>query len=479
MGGRIAHPGSPPFSLTPPPTSGTFPPFLSQPPPFASEVPVPSPSRLRSRPLLVGVLWLAAALPAEAQERPLAFVGARILPIGAPPLEDGVLIVRNGVVEAVGPRSGTSIPAEAEVRDVTGLWIMPGLVDTHSHLGRSDGADRSFPMQPEARILDGLDARDPGIRKAMAGGLTTVNIMPGSGHLISGQTAYVKLRGGPTVEHLLFCEDPLEDICGGLKMANGTNPMGGAPFPGTRGRAAALVREEFRKAVEYQARVPSGDPPPSRGTPRDLRMELLGEVLDGRRIVHMHTHRHDDILSALRLQEEFGYRLVLHHLSDGHLVAEEIAANGAAASILAPDAPGGKEEALNASFAAGPVLEAAGVPVAFHTDDGITDSRFFRRLAGMYVRHGMTREGALEALTLAGARMLGLEDRVGSLEAGKDADFILLDGDPLSVYTHVQETWVEGRKVFDLTDPVDRLFAVGGIAPPAGSGAPQQREGGR
>ena len=416
---------------------------------------------------------------AGAQERPLALVGARIIPIASGPIDDGVLVVQDGRVVAVGPRGSTSIPGDAEVRDVTGLWIMPGLVDTHSHLGRSDGGDRSFPMQPEARILDGLDARDPGIRKAMAGGLTTVNVMPGSGHLISGQTAYIKLRGAATVEGLLFCEDPLRDICGGLKMANGTNPMGAPPFPGTRGRAAALVREEFRKAVEYRERVRSGEQEPSRATSRDLRMELLGEVLDGRRIVHMHSHRHDDILSALRLQEEFGYRLVLHHLSDGHLVADEIAANGAAASILAPDAPGGKEEALNATFAGGVALEEAGVPLAFHTDDGITDSRFFRRLAGMYVRAGVSREGALEALTLAGARMLGLEERVGSLEPGKDADFILLDGDPLSVYTHVQETWVEGQKVFDLSDPADRTFAVGGPGATRSPGDTSLQEGGR
>jgi imidazolonepropionase-like amidohydrolase len=424
---------------------------------------------------LVGI----QAPDAGAQERPLALVGARILPIASEPIDDGVLVVQDGRVVAVGPRGSTSIPDQAEVREVDGLWIMPGLVDTHSHLGRSDGGDRSFPLQPEARILDGLDARDPGIRKAMAGGLTTINVMPGSGHLISGQTAYIKLRGAATVEGLLFCEDPLRDICGGLKMANGTNPMGAPPFPGTRGRAAALVREEFRKAVDYRERVRSGEQEPSRATSRDLRMELLGEVLDGRRIVHMHSHRHDDILSALRLQEEFGYRLVLHHLSDGYLVADEIAANGAAASILAPDAPGGKEEALNATFAGGVALEEAGVPLAFHTDDGITDSRFFRRLAGMYVRAGVSREGALEALTLAGARMLGLEERVGSLEPGKDADFILLDGDPLSVYTHVQETWVEGQKVFDLSDPADRAFAVGGPGATRSPGGASLQEGGR
>ncbi len=420
-------------------------------------------------------ILLAAVLPlgllpgiTGAQERPLALVGARLVPIAGPELEDGVLVVDRGRIVAVGPRAGTPIPEGAEVREVPGMWIMPGLVDTHSHLGRGDGGDRSTPIQPDARILDVVDVRDPGFRKALAGGLTSVNVMPGSGHLISGQTVYLKLRGGSTVHDLLFCSDPSTEICGGLKMANGTNSIGAAPFPGTRGRSAALLREEFAKAREYRERMRDADT--TRRPPVDLRMEALVEVLDGRRIVHAHTHRHDDILTMLRLQEEFGYPVVLHHLADGHLVADEIAAAGIlGASIVAPDAPGGKEEALNAGFETGEALERAGVRVAFHTDDGITDSRFFRRLGGMYVRWGMSREGALEALTLAGARMMGLEERIGSLEPGKDADFILLDGDPLSVYTHVQETWVEGRRVFDRSDPADHLFAVGGVGAARGA----------
>jgi imidazolonepropionase-like amidohydrolase len=396
-------------------------------------------------------------------DRVVAFVGARLVPIDGPEVDDGVLLVRNGRIEAVGARSRVDLPPGAEVHDVTGYWILPGLVDTHSHIGRGDGGDASSALHPDVRILDAVDVRDPGLHRARAGGITTVNVMPGSGHLISGQTVYLKLRRGRTLGDLLYCGDPLTDVCGGLKMANGTNPIGTGPRPGTRARSAALVRTEFLRAQAYRDRGERAGE--GRGTvpPRDLRMEALVEVLEGRRIVHNHTHRHDDILTALRLQREFGYRVVLHHVSDAHLVADEIAAAGIlGASILAPDSPGGKEEALRSGFAAGAALEVAGVRVAIHTDDGITDSRLFRRLGGMFVREGMSRAGALEALTLAGARMLGLEDRIGSLAAGKDADFVLLDGDPLSVYSHVQQTWVEGRKVFDRSDPWDREFAEGG-----------------
>jgi imidazolonepropionase-like amidohydrolase len=414
--------------------------------------------------LVLAVLWLPFPLPAQEADpdRTHAFVGARLLPVSGPEVEDGVLLVRGGRIEAVGSRGEVEIPEGTRIRDVQGRWIMPGLVDTHSHLGRGDGGDRSSPLHPEVRILDAVDARDPGFRRALAGGITTVNVLPGSGLLISGQTAYLKLRGGSTVHDLLFCEDPLTEVCGGLKMANGTNPIGAAPMPATRARSAALVRREFLRAREHQERLRAAADDPGQAPPRDPAMETLVEVLEGRRIVHNHTHRHDDILTALRLAEEFGYTVVLHHVSDAHLVADEIAAAGVASSILAPDSPGGKDEALRSSFAAGAALERAGAAVGFHSDDGITDSRLFRRLAGMSVRHGMSREGALEGLTLAGARMMGLEDRVGSLEPGKDADFIVLDGDPLSIYSHVLETWVEGRKVFDRADPRDRAYAEGG-----------------
>ena len=175
-------------------------------------------------------------------------------------------------------------------------------------------------------------------------------------------------------------------------------------------------------------------------------MEGLLEVMDGRRIVHFHTHRHDDILTALRLGEEFGFTPVLHHVSEGWKVADEIAAAGAPASIIVLDSPGGKLEADDLYITTGAVLEKAGVDVAYHTDDYITDSRLFLRSAAFGVRGGMSREKALESLTLAGARMLGLADRLGSLEPGKDADFLVLSGDPLSTYTHVEQTCIDGRR---------------------------------
>lgn len=195
-------------------------------------------------------------------------------------------------------------------------------------------------------------------------------------------------------------------------------------------------------------------------------MEALVEILDGRRIVHFHTHRHDDVLTVLRLAREFGFRVVLQHVSDAWMVADEIAAADevVGSSIIVIDAPGGKLEAMNVSIESGAALEEAGArSIGYHTDDGITDSRFFLRSAALGVRMGMSRDAALRAMTLSGAEMMDLADRVGTLEPGKDADFIVLSGDPLSVYTHVEETWIEGQRVFDRSDPLHRAYAVGGF----------------
>jgi imidazolonepropionase-like amidohydrolase len=182
----------------------------------------------------------------------------------------------------------------------------------------------------------------------------------------------------------------------------------------------------------------------------------------GKRIVHHHTHRHDDIMTVLRLASEFGFSVVLHHVSEGWKVADEIAKAKAPCSMILLDSPGGKLEARYLKLETGKMLEEAGVRVAFHTDDWITDSRYFFRMAAFGARAGMSRKGALEGLTLAGAEMLGLDDSIGSLSPGKDADFILLDGDPLSIYTKVRETWVDGRRAFDRNSAQDRLYAVGG-----------------
>jgi len=285
--------------------------------------------------------------------------------------------------------------------------------------------------------------------------------MPGSGHLLSGQTLYVKYRDADIIDDLLILDED-GNWLGGIKMANGTNPRGASPFPGTRAKAAALVRAEYIKAREYGEKKATAAEAGEDTPPINLGYEALLDAMSGKKVVHHHTHRHDDILTVLRLAEEFGFRVVLQHVSDAWKVADEIAASGAWVSLISVDSPGGKLEAMDNHFKSGRMLERAGAKVGFHTDDGITDSRFFLRQAALAVRAGMSREKALYGMTMAGAEMIDLDERVGSLTPGKDADFIILSGDPLSVYTHVQETWIDGVRVFDRSNEEDRKYALGG-----------------
>ncbi|HNQ15566.1 MAG TPA: amidohydrolase family protein [Pyrinomonadaceae bacterium] len=375
------------------------------------------------------------------------------------------MLIQNGKIVAVGDARVVRLSADVQIVDMKGKVVMPGLVDTHSHIGGPAGADGSSPIQPDVRILDSVNVKASGLQRAQAGGITTVNVMPGSGHLDSGQTLYLKLRDDATKIDDLLIFDKDGRYAGGIKFANGTNPIrpGGGSFPGTRAKSAALVREQFIKAQEYKAKIAKAAGDKTKLPPRDLGMEALAEVLDGKRVVHFHTHRHDDILTVLRLKQEFGFKLVLQHVSEAWKVADQIAKSGVPSSIIMIDSPGGKLETVDVSMTNGAALEKAGALAGFHTDDSITDSRWFLRSAGMAVRFGMSRDKALYGMTMAGAIMLELQDRVGSLEAGKDADFVVLSGDPLSVYTHVEQTWVEGKKVFDRGNPADYLLAVGGF----------------
>jgi imidazolonepropionase-like amidohydrolase len=410
-----------------------------------------------------------------AGQTPLAIRGAKVYPISGPPIERGVLIVANGKIVTVGEESKVKIPRGATVEDATGKVLMPGIVDSHSHIGiepnplasdAGDGNESSGPIQPGLRALDAIDPADPNIRMATAGGVTTANIMPGSGNVMGGQTAYVKLRGS-TIEQML-----IPGTIGGMKMANGQNPKHyGAKdkAPMTRMEEAALARGIYEKAAQYKAKweaynkaVASADKT-AKQPDRDLDLEPVVEVLEGKRVVHNHTHRADDIMTAIRLSEEFHYRLVVQHGTESCVVSDELAKRHIPVSFTIVDSPGGKLETMNLDLGCPGRLEKAGVKVAFNTDDSITSSRLIIRQAALGVRGGMSEEAALKGLTIYPAEMLDLGDRIGTLEPGKDADFIILSGPPFSVYTHVLETWIEGQKVFNRSSPQDLRYATGGF----------------
>jgi imidazolonepropionase-like amidohydrolase len=418
------------------------------------------------------------AIPArEPGGRPLAFRGARIHTAAGAHIDNGVLVVDKGKIIAVGP-AATPIPEGAEVVDAAGRVIIPGLVDTHSHIGiwprpsvpaNADGNEGSGAVQPALRALDAIHPDDPGIRMATAGGVTTANIMPGSANVIGGQTLYVKLRGR-TIEAMRLVPGK---VLGGLKMANGENPKrwnyeNRKQPPATRMKLAAMQREQFQKARDYQRqwaayRKAKGEGKDVSPPDTDLSLEPLVEVLERRRTVHFHSHRADDLLSALRLAQEFDFELVLQHATEGYRVAEELARAKVPASLTLVDSPGGKLEVAGLLEENAALLDKAGVLVAINTDDAITESRFLLRTGAIAVRGGLSEDAALRALTINGARMMHLDDRLGSLAAGKDADFVVLSGPPFSVYTQVLQTWIDGVPVFRRDRKEDWPYQAGGF----------------
>ncbi len=265
----------------------------------------------------IQLLLLIILLPLTAYSQIKVFQNAEILTAAGNNYSNGILVVNNSTIEFVGDAGNYSIPENAEIIDATGKVIIPGLVDTHSHIGIDWGFDNDSPTQPSLRILDAIDPFHSTFNRARAGGITSVNIMPGSGHLMSGQTVYLKTKKAKTLNEMLIDKDVLNDMTGGMKMANGTNSIKGKPFPGTRAKSAAIVRELFYEAIEYKNKIDAADGDESKMPKRNIKLEPLVEILNGERVVHHHTHRADDIMTVLRLKEEFGFKVVLHHVSEG------------------------------------------------------------------------------------------------------------------------------------------------------------------
>lgn len=394
-----------------------------------------------------------------AQDKPALFTGGKVITVTGQTYEQGYLLIHKGKIVAAGPMTSVPDVTDATVVDCSGKVLMPGIVDTHSHIGSVEGGDGSSATHPDVRVLDSIDPLSDSFWRARAGGITTVNIMPGSGHLMSGQTAYVKTKRVSTIEEMLITLD--NGLNGGMKMANGTNSKGSAPFPGTRSRSASIIRQLFLDAQDYKKKIDAAGKDATKLPKRNLQFEALNEVLSGARVVHHHTHRADDIMTVLRLKKEFGFNLVLQHVTEGYKVAKEIAEAGVPCSIILVDSPGGKLEIMDFTLNNAVMLDKAGVKIAFHTDDYITDSRLLLRSAGLAIRAGLSEHSAIAALTINGASMMSLEKRIGSLEKGKDADFLILSGNPFSIYTKVEQTWIEGSLVYDMNR--DKEFATGGF----------------
>ena len=384
-------------------------------------------------------VFAAAPTPAAPQTTPVALVGARIHTAAGPAIENGTIVFSGGVITAIG--ADVSPPTGAEVVDVSGMVIMPGMLDNHSHIGADTGDLNEFPTRfgPQHRIRDVLSPDDAFWNGAVKGGVTTVVTGPGSGEVSSGQAIVIKTWGASI-------EDRIVRERGGLKIAMGRKRPDQSPT--TSMAVTALLRAKFIEAQEYQARRDAWEEGGQEGPapPRDLAMEAVVRVLTGEDRIRSHVHQAHDILSIIRLSQEFDFGLTIHHSTEAYKVADDIAEAG----IDVVGMPLFTRVALSDEvMATGTVMNEMGVRFAFHTDDPVVGSKWQRGNAGLGIRYGMTEQDALEAVTSNPAAIAGVEDRVGSLEVGKDADIIVLNGTWYEVSTLVTHVYVDGQLAYD------------------------------
>jgi imidazolonepropionase-like amidohydrolase len=369
-------------------------------------------------------------------------------------IANGDLLVRDGQIAAVG--RGLTRPAGALVIDASGKHITPGLIDAHSHMGISGAVNEATQaVTAEVRIGDVIDSDDISLYRALAGGLTIAHSLHGSANPIGGQSQVIKLRWGMLPEQMKFT-----DAAPTIKFALGENVKQSnwgekytTRYPQTRMGVEQIMRDAFRAALDY-AQVQKAYHDNPRGIPprRDLELDALLEVLRGTRMIHCHSYRQDEILATMRLAEEFGFRIaVFQHVLEGYKVASEMAEHGAAGSSFT-DWWAYKIEVYDAIPDNGAIMHDQGVLVTFNSDSDELARRMNLEAAKAVKYGGLSEEEALKFVTINAARQLRAEARVGSLEAGKDADFVIWSGPPLSTFSRCEQTWIEGRRYFDLQE---------------------------
>jgi imidazolonepropionase-like amidohydrolase len=382
---------------------------------------------------------------------------ATILTVSHGTIEHGSILIKDGKIAEVG--ASIKAPKDAQVVDAAGQFVIPGIIDCHSHIAVDGGVNEgSVSVSSMVNIADVLNPDDIDIYRDLAGGVTVANVLHGSANSIGGQTVVIKLRWGQPASKL-----PFEGAAPGIKFALGENPkrsnfsIPGSTqrYPTTRMGVEETIRTAFAEARDYKKtwddydkKVAAGDKnaiPPR----RDLRLDPLVEVLEGKRYVHAHCYREDEILMLLRVAKEFGFKVrTLQHVLEGYKVADEIAAAGTGASTFS-DWWAYKVEAYDAIPYNAALMTRRGVIVSVNSDDAEEATHLNQEAAKSMKYGGLTHDEALKLVTLNPAIQLGIDKRVGSIDVGKDADLVIYNHDPLSAYAVVQQTLIDGRVYFD------------------------------
>lgn len=361
-----------------------------------------------------------------------------------------VLIDDEGKISAIGD---VEIPAGAEVIDGEGKVLMPGMIDAHGHAGvyeeslgweGSDGNEAVDPVTPHLRALDGINPHDEGIKEALAGGVTAMCVVPGSANVIGGQGVVIHMYGN-TVDEMVIGE-------GGLKIAFGENPKrvysGQKKSPSTRMATAAVLRENLVRAQNYMAKLEKAEADPDKVPERDLKLDVLARVLKREIPVRAHAHRADDIITALRIADEFNLDIIIEHCTEGHKIVDELSRRNVRATVGPTMTNRSKVELRDRSFATLKALWEGGVEFSITMDHPVLPVNYLPIAAALAVKAGLPREEALKAITLNPAKILGIDDRYGSIEPGKMGDLVLWSGDPLDIMSKVEKVLIHGKVVY-------------------------------
>ncbi|MCC5940889.1 MAG: amidohydrolase family protein [Balneolaceae bacterium] len=392
--------------------------------------------------LLSAALCMVTAFSFTVQAQ-IAVKGEMVYTMAGEPIPNGVVLINNGVIERVGSADRIDIPDAYEVHEAK--IVTPGLIDSRTVVGlagyynqphEQDQLETSNAVQPELRAIDSYNAREFLVGYLRGEGITTMHTGHGPGAVISGQTMIVKTTGRTVDEALV-------DSTTMLAVTMGPSVRSNFSSPGTRSKAVAVLRQDLIRAQAYAENRASGDV-----SSRDLKMEALADLLDGKIKALVSAHTASDIMTALRIQREFGFQMVLEGASEAYLVIDEIKEAGVPV-VIHPKMIRPFGEAKNSSFETAAKLHEAGIPVVFQSgfEGYVPKSRIAKFEAAIAAANGLGMENALYALTMGAATVLEIDDRVGSLEMGKDADLVLFDGDPFEYLTNVEAVIINGTVV--------------------------------